>query len=59
MEDEESDLACIIRLCPEEFLVNTIMSSEDGSISTIRLGLPGKMASLWTIEPCFMIAPAK
>ena len=58
MEDEESDLACIIRLCPEEFLVNTIMSSEDGSISTIRPGLPGKMASLWTIEG-FMIAPAK
>ena len=59
MEDEEFDLACVIRLCPEEFSVNTIMSSEDGSISTIRPGLPGKMASLRTIEPCFMIALAK
>ena len=59
MEDEEFDLACVIRLCPEEFSVNKIMSSKDGSISTIRPGLLGKMASLWTIEPCFMIALAK
>ena len=59
MEDEESDLACVIRLCPKEFSMNTIMSSDDGSISTIRPGLLGKTANLWTIKPCFMIALAK
>ena len=27
--EEESDLACLIRLCPEEFLVNAIISLGD------------------------------
>ena len=39
--------------------MKTIMSSEDGSTSTVRPGLLGEMAGLWTIEPCFMIALAE
>ena len=35
LEDEELDLACIIRLCPEEFSVNTIISPEDNLTSSI------------------------
>ena len=34
LEDEKRNLACIIRLYPEEFSVNT-MSSEDDPTSTI------------------------
>ena len=56
---EEFDLACIIRLCPKEFLVNTIMSSENGLASIIRPRLLGEVLGHWTIELCFMIAPAK
>ena len=59
LEDEEPDLACIIRLYPEEFFVNTITSSEDDSTFTIPLGMLGEVASLWTIEPCFVVAPAE
>jgi len=35
LEDEEPNLACIIRLYPEEFSVNAITSSEDDLTSTI------------------------
>ena len=35
LEDEKRNLACIIRLYPEEFSVNTIISSEDDPTSTI------------------------
>jgi len=56
---EEFDLACIIRLCPKEFLVSTIMSSENGSASFFQPGLLGEVPGHWTIELCFMIAHAK
>ena len=35
LEDEESDLAYIIWLCPKEFFVNFIISPEDNLNSTI------------------------
>ena len=35
LEDEESDLACIIRLCLENFFMNAIISFEDDLTSTI------------------------
>ena len=34
--EEESNLACLIRLCLEEFLVNAIISPGDDLTSTIR-----------------------
>ena len=37
--------------------MNTITSSDDDLTSTIRPGMLGKMAGLWTIEPCFVVAP--
>ena len=40
--EEESDLACLIRLCPKEFLVNAIISPGDDLIATIRPYMPGK-----------------
>ena len=43
LRDDESDLACII-------------SPEDNLTSNIKLGMPGKTASLWTIEPYFVVA---
>ena len=59
LEDEEPNLACIIRLCPKEFFVNAITSSKDDPTSTIRPGMPNETASLWTIEPCFMVVAAE
>ena len=59
VEDEESNLACIIRLCPKEFSVNISMSFEDNSTSTILLGLPGEVVGIWTIKPCFIIVLAE
>ena len=56
LEDEGPDLACIIRLCPKEFFVNTITSSKDDPTSTIRPGMPDETAGLWTIKPCFVVA---
>ena len=56
LEDEEPNLAYIIRLYPEEFSMNTIISPEDNLTSTIRLGMLGEAACLWTIEPCFVVA---
>ena len=46
LEDKESDLACIIRLCPEDFSVNAIISSEDNLTSTIQPGMLGEMTGL-------------
>ena len=40
--EEESDLACLIRLCPKEFSVNAIISPRDDLTSTIRPYVPGK-----------------
>ena len=36
LKDEESDLVCIIWLCPKEFSMNAITSSEDDPTSTIQ-----------------------
>ncbi|KAK9997934.1 hypothetical protein SO802_017537 [Lithocarpus litseifolius] len=57
--DEESDLACLIGLCPEEFLVNAIISPGDDLTSTIRPRVPGETVGHWTIEPYFVVAPAE
>ncbi|KAL0010912.1 hypothetical protein SO802_006020 [Lithocarpus litseifolius] len=57
--EQESDLACLIHLCPEEFLVNTIIYPENDLTSTIRPCVLGKTVGHWTIEPCFVAAPAK
>ena len=59
LEDEEPNLACIIQLWPEEFSMNDIISPEDNPTSTIRPGMPSKVAGLWTIEPCFVVAPTE
>ena len=59
LEDEEPNMACIIRLCPEEFSVNAIISPKDNLTFTIQPRMPSEIASLWTIEPCFMVAPAE
>ena len=59
LEDEEPDLASVIRLYPEEFSVNAITSSEDDLTTTIWPRMPGKMVGLWTIEPCFVVATAE
>ena len=40
--EEELDLACLIRLCPEEFSVNAIIFLGDDLTSTIRPYVPGK-----------------
>ena len=54
--EEESDLACLIRLCPEEFLVTTIISLRDDLTATIRPYVPGGIVGHWTAEPCFVVA---
>ena len=56
---EESNLACLIRLCPEEFLVNAIISPEDVLTSSIRPYVPGETVGHWTIEPYFVVALAE
>ena len=58
-KDEEPDLTCIIQLCPEEFSMNAITSFKDDPTSTIRLGMLGERAGLWTIDPYFVVAPAE
>ena len=40
--EEELDLACLIHLCPEEFLVNAIISPGDDLTATITPYMPGK-----------------
>ena len=55
----ESDLACLIHLCPEEFSVNAIISPKDDLTSTIRPCVPGETIGHWTVEPCFVVAPAE
>ena len=56
---EESDLACLICLCPKEFSVNAIMFLGDDLTSTIRPYVPGETVGHWTIEPCFVVALAE
>ena len=57
--EEESDLACLIRLCPEEFLVTTIISLRDDLTATIRPYVPSGIVGHWTAEPCFVVAMAE
>ena len=57
--EEESDLACLIRLYPEEFSVNAIISSGDDLTSTIRPYVLGETVGRWTTEPYFVVASAK
>ena len=47
LQDWESDLVCIIWLCPEEFSMNVIISPKDNPTSAIRLGMPGEASGLW------------
>ena len=55
---KELDLACLIRLCLEEFSVNAIISPRDGLTSTIRLYVLGETIGHWTVKPYFMVALA-
>ena len=55
----ELDLACLIHLCLEEFLVNAIISPGDDLTSTIRLCVPGKIVGHWTIKPYSVVASAE
>ena len=57
--EEESDLACLICLCPEEFSVNAIISPGDNQTSTIRPYVPGEIVGPWTIKPCFVVVLAE
>ena len=54
--EEESDLACLIYLCPEEFLVNAIISLGDDLTSTIRPCVLVKIVGHWTID---VVAPTE
>ena len=57
--EEELDLACLIRLCPEEFSMNTIISPGDDLTSTIWHFVLGEKVGYRTIQPCFVVATAK
>ena len=57
--DEESNLAYLIHLFPEEFSMNTIISPKDDLTSTIRPCVPGETVGHWTIKPYFMVVPTK
>ena len=57
--EEESELASLIRFCPEEFLVNAIISLRDDLTSTIRPCVQSEIVGHSTIEPCFMVAPTE
>ena len=57
--EEELNLVCPIRLCPEEFSVNAIISLGDDLTTTIRPYMPGETVGHWTTEPYFMVALAK
>ena len=57
--EEESNLACLIRLCPKEFSVNAIISPRDDLIATIRPYVPSETVGHWTTKPYLMVAPAE
>ena len=57
--EEELNLACLICLCLEEFSVNAIISHKDDLTSTIKPCVLGETVDHWTIEPCFVLAPAE
>ena len=54
--EEELDLACLIRLCLDEFLLNAIISPGDDLTATIRPYVLGKTVGHWTVEPCIVVA---
>lgn len=45
-EDEDPNLACIIRPCPKELSMNSITSFEDDPTFTIRPGMPDEIVGL-------------
>ena len=53
--EEELDLACLIRLCLEEFLVNAIISLGDDLTSTIRPYEPGEIVGHRTTKPALWL----
>ena len=57
--EEESDLACLIRLCPKEFLLNAIISPRDDLTTTIRPYMPSETIGYWTAKPYFVVTPAE
>ena len=57
--EEEPELACLFHLCPEEFLVNHIISLRDDLIATIRPYVPGEIVGYWTVEPYLVVAPVE
>ena len=57
--DEESNLACLIRLFPEEFSMNAIISPGDDLTSTIRPCVPSETMDRWTVKPYSVVALAK
>ena len=52
-------MVCLIRLCPEEFSMNAIMSPRDDLTSTIRPCVPGETVGHWTVTPYFVVAPVE
>ena len=56
---EESNLACLILLCPKEFSMNAIISPGDDMTSIIRHYVPGETVGHWTIKPYFVVASAE
>ena len=57
--DEESNLACLIRLYPEEFSMNAIISPGDDLTSTIRPCVPSETMGRWTVKPYSVVALAE
>ena len=57
--EEESDLACLIHLCPEEFSVNAIISPGNDLTATIRPYVPSEIVGHWTTEPYLVVASAE
>ena len=57
--EEESNLACLIHLCREEFLVNAIISPKDDLTATIRPYILDETVGHWTVERYFVVAPAR
>ena len=57
--EEELDLACLIRLCLEEFSVNVIISPGDDLTATIRPYMPSETVGHWIVEPYFVVTPTK
>ncbi|KAK9997856.1 hypothetical protein SO802_017459 [Lithocarpus litseifolius] len=56
--EEESYLACLIRLCLEELSVYAIISLGDDLTTTIRPYVPCETVGHWTVKPYFVVAPA-